>query len=385
MKNPSGIKKLANGKYQARYFAGRDSKGKRQYPSQTFALQAEAIKWLNQKQGAKATGDGRVIESTDLTVTEYFKQYLTIKQSQVRANTIQTYQGYFDNYIAPGIGQIKLSRLRPLHLATLQSDLVQRVSGTTARLTQVILLGALKQAIALQLLTVNPLEGLALPKKSKRKLHALTVEEALAYLDACQTQTYGLALEFALATGLRPEEYQGLKWSDIGLTDDKAQGVVKVRQVVQAKTGGGWRWEEPKSAKGKRPVCFSFELYQQLQEHRRRQLEKRLACGGAWNEEDLVFCSSTGRPIQRRILFKNHRAALTAAKLPATVRLYDLRHAFVTFSLVAGVDVKTVSAEAGHASVAFTMDTYGHVLQEQYEKAGEQRAALFAGRRRRAK
>jgi integrase len=216
------------------------------------------------------------------------------------------------------------------------------------------------------------------------------VEEAIGYQEACQGRTYGLALELALHTGLRPEEYCGLKWTDVGLTEraapgDTVQGFFRVRQVVQRKAGGGWRWEEPKTAKGKRRVFFPLDLYNRLQDQRKRQLEKRLACGGAWNEEDLIFCSSKGLPIQRAMLIASHRAALKAAGLPARLRVYDLRHAFVTFSLLAGVDAKTVSAEAGHASVAFTLDTYGHVLEEQYERAGEQRAALFADRRRRAK
>jgi site-specific recombinase XerD len=68
------------------------------------------------------------------------------------------------------------------------------------------------------------------------------------------------------------------------------------------------------------------------------------------------------------------------AGLPLNLRVYDLRHAFVTLSLVAGVDPKTVSREAGHASVAFTLDHYGHVLEEQYEEAGLKRAELFAQR-----
>ena len=381
MKNPTGIKKLPNGKFQARYFAGFDSQGKRQYPSQTFDFQSEAIKWRNE---AKQT-NSRVLEKHDLTVAEYLEKYLAIKRSKVREKTIETYSSVVACCVGPEIGAIKLARLRPLQLATWQSALVQRVAGSTARLAQVILFDALKMAVSLQLLSANPLTGLPMPKSTKRKFHPLTVEQALTYLEACQTKTYGLVLTLGLQTGLRPEEYLGLKWSDIGLTKpkpaDSVQGVLTVRQVVQFRPGGGWRWEEPKTAKGRRSVCFPFELYQQLQEHRRRQLERKLKCGGAWNEADLVFCSSRGTPVLQNNLWRDHRVAVAAAGLPRNFRLYDLRHAFVTFSLLAGVDPKTVSAEAGHASVAFTMDNYGHVLQEQFEGASEKRAALFAGRR----
>lgn len=378
MKATTGIKKLANGKWQARYFAGFDSAGKRQYPSQTFELQSDAVKWRNQQTGSKANG-ARVLESTDLTVGQYLEQYLAIKRSQIRANTLVTYTKAINSSIVPELGAIKLSRLRPLHLAAWQSTLIQRIAGSTASTAQAILRGALETAVTLQLISANPLEGLALPKKTKGKFHPLTVEQALAYLKACADRHYGIVLSLALQTGLRPEEYLGLKWANVGLNSDRSQGVLQVRQVVQYCKGGGWRWEDPKTKKGRRSVCFSFELYQQLQEHRRRQLELKLKCGGAWNDEDLVFSSSKGTPISQSTLVKDHRAALTAAGVPR-IRVYDLRHAFVTFSLLAGVDPKTVSAEAGHASVAFTLDTYGHVLEEQFETAGTKRAALFAGR-----
>ena len=52
----------------------------------------------------------------------------------------------------------------------------------------------------------------------------------------------------------------------------------------------------------------------------------------------------------------------------------------MTFSLVAGVAAKTVSQEAGHASVAFTLDHYGHVLKEMHEAASDKREGLFKSR-----
>jgi integrase len=44
------------------------------------------------------------------------------------------------------------------------------------------------------------------------------------------------------------------------------------------------------------------------------------------------------------------------------VRFHDLRHAFATTLLVAGVHPKVVSEALGHASTSFTMDTYQDVL-----------------------
>jgi integrase len=44
------------------------------------------------------------------------------------------------------------------------------------------------------------------------------------------------------------------------------------------------------------------------------------------------------------------------------VRLHDLRHTHATLLLKSGANPKVVSERLGHASAAFTMDVYSHVL-----------------------
>jgi site-specific recombinase XerD len=61
------------------------------------------------------------------------------------------------------------------------------------------------------------------------------------------------------------------------------------------------------------------------------------------------------------------------------MRLHDLRHAFATQLLVAGVHPKVVSDALGHASTTFTMDVYSHVLPSMGEQVADaMQAALGA-------
>jgi integrase len=52
------------------------------------------------------------------------------------------------------------------------------------------------------------------------------------------------------------------------------------------------------------------------------------------------------------------------------IRMHDLRHSHATQLLAAGVRPDVVTKRLGHSSVAFTLQTYGHVYE------GAQRAAL---------
>jgi integrase len=70
---------------------------------------------------------------------------------------------------------------------------------------------------------------------------------------------------------------------------------------------------------------------------------------------------------------------LREAGLP-NIRLYDLRHTSATLALTVGVAPNVVSEQLGHASTAFTLDTYSHVLpQMQDEAAAKMEAVLMNG------
>jgi hypothetical protein len=46
------------------------------------------------------------------------------------------------------------------------------------------------------------------------------------------------------------------------------------------------------------------------------------------------------------------------------LRIHDLRHTAVALWIAAGANPKEVAARAGHASVSFTLDRYGHLYPE---------------------
>jgi hypothetical protein len=57
------------------------------------------------------------------------------------------------------------------------------------------------------------------------------------------------------------------------------------------------------------------------------------------------------------------RPATRAAGLDG-LRIHDPRHTAVALWIAAGANPKEVAARAGHASVSFTLDRYGHLYPE---------------------
>jgi integrase len=159
------------------------------------------------------------------------------------------------------------------------------------------------------------------------------------------------------------------------------RGKLQVRRVIQHVPGKTWEWAEPKTANGERVIVFPGTLAAKITEHRKAQLEMKLRARSYWKDNDLVMCKPNGAPLRTSLLCHRFKKMLIRGGLPTEIRPYDLRHFFVTSSLAAEVDAKTVSREAGHSQVSFTLQRYGHVLPEMHEAACDKRERLLRNRK----
>jgi hypothetical protein len=74
------------------------------------------------------------------------------------------------------------------------------------------------------------------------------------------------------------------------------------------------------------------------------------------------------------------RPATRAAGLDG-LRIHDLRHTAVALWIAAGANPKEVAARAGHASVSFTLDRYGHLYPEADTALRDRLDALYGAAR----
>ena len=365
-----GINKLPSGRWQARYFAGLDKAGKRIYPSKSFLLLADATKWL--RDSIREKDSGRPVDSLELTVDTYLDRWLEDKKQRVGPNTMHSYTTTCRLYIRPAFGLRRLRNIEPLDIQNWQAQLLKRISPRSVSDARNIFRMALKNAVSLRLIPFSPMTGTTAPKWERNEMKTFTREQARIFLSQCKPDRWGVLFTLMLMTGLRPGEAQGLCWSAV----DLAGARVRVRQVVIARGVQSWQFGPPKTVRSKREVALPASLVSKLSEHRRRQLEERMAAGSAYENHDLVFANPGGGPLLINAIEVNFKKLLLAAKLP-DMRVYDLRHSFCTLSILADIDLKTVSSDMGHASVAFTLDNYGHVLESMRQGAAQRREELF--------
>lgn len=90
----------------------------------------------------------------------------------------------------------------------------------------------------------------------------------------------------------------------------------------------------------------------------------------------LLFVHPSGDPLHPDWITELFHRHCKAAGLPR-IRLHDVRHSYATAALKAGVSPKIISERLGHSTVAFTLQTYAHVIPSMDEAAASLTAALI--------
>jgi integrase len=87
------------------------------------------------------------------------------------------------------------------------------------------------------------------------------------------------------------------------------------------------------------------------------------------SQNDLVFSDIDGQPINPNTITPSFNKI--AKRVGLDICLHDLRHLYATLMLKSGVHLKIVSERLGHATVAFTLYTYPHVVPGLQEVAAK--------------
>lgn len=190
---------------------------------------------------------------------------------------------------------------------------------------------------------------------AERKI--LTEEQAQHLIIATTGTRYGTLIYMALMTGMREGELLGLKWSDV----DWTKGQLHVQRQLQVMKVDGSVMVPPKTKAGRRQIKLGPGTLDRLAKHREEQDAQRVTNRARWEENDLIFPNTIGKPMSSRNMYEDYKHLLSENGLPA-INFHALRHTSLSFLLDMGTPVNTVQQRAGHSKASVTTDTYGHSL-----------------------
>lgn len=335
--------------------------------------EAEAllVQLLHQRESGIDAPPGRI------TVAEYLRQWLSVHaKANTAPKTFRRYEQLIRVHVVPVVGSIPLTKLRPLHIQEVYTQVLQKgLSAQTALHCHRVFREALQHALKWQLIPRNPADSVQPPRPQRYEIPALGPDEVKRLLAVADETPYGAVIYLALMTGLRQGELLGLRWQDV----DVEASVLHVRQTCQWLPREGFIFRQPKTHRGTRPVALSRATVERLRQHRLEQLEERLGVGPAYQDNGLVFTNTLGAPIHPTNLRKVWLQIIDRTGL-GRLRFHDLRHAHASLLLQQGIHPKIVSERLGHSTVGITLDIYSHVVPSLQVEAANRLDELLAKR-----
>jgi integrase len=348
--NEGSITKRPNGRWRAQVSID----GNR--ISHNGITKAECQRWLRKM--LDQIEQGLTYAGSQTTLEDFFSNWVVTVQTSLRPKTAHQYEKIINNYIIPGVGKLRVKDLRPETVdAFYQKQLRAEVGVRTVRYIHSVLHVGLEKAVKLGLVGRNPVDGATPPRLNNNEMLVLDETQVTQFLLGAQENRNKALFHLAVKTGMRQGELLGLKWVDL----DWVSGYLQVRRQVQRIDGKGFVFCEPKTKAGRRTIQLGETMLQTLREHIRDQRLEKMAAGVRWKENDLIFPSTIGTPLDLRNLLRDFKEILEKAGLPE-IRFHDLRHSAASIMLKHNIPVLTVSRILGHSKPSVTLDIYGHLI-----------------------
>lgn len=322
---------------------------------------------------------GVAVDPSKITVAEYLDGWLAdVAPQRVGAKALERYRGLVKNQIKPHLGHLQLQKLRPADVATWLQTLIGegKLSTRSIRHAHGVLRTALNHAAAIEVVERNVASIIRPPALQKPEIEILTAEEIADTLAKLKDHPSIFPIvALAIGTGARRGEIAALRWSDLDL--DAA--TVRIERALEQTKDGGIQVKAPKTAAGRRTVSLPAFAVAALRDHRRQQLELRMALGiGGGPNDAPVFGDIEGEWPNPYSISDRWRDAVKNRKLPK-VTFHALRHSHASALIAAGLDVVAVSRRLGHASPALTLSVYSHLFRNDDGKAAAAIDAALGG------
>lgn len=369
--NEGSIKERKDGRYEVRVTAGYDFEtGKQKRISYYTRTKSEAIQKLHEEE--YKIHFQQQVDPTFTTFLDWLRLWLeTYMKNTLKQSTYVSYRGYIENHIAPAFPTLKLKDLTTKLLQDFYNykQSTEGLSPKTISNLHRCLHKAMKQAVLEHYIDYNPCDAVNLPRNEKPQIEIFTREQQQQLTYTSYQFRYGIFIRLVLATGIRMGELLGLRWEDI----DFNKRMLSIRRTLNRLPkvdydGIGNSTEiviqEPKTKNSIRSIPLISNIANELQQWKTVQKTDAMTAGNEYQNSGFLVTNPFGGYVEPRTFKDFYDEILNASGLGHHT-FHALRHTFATRAMEQGMDAKTLSILLGHYSVAFTLDTYTHVLDSQ--------------------
>lgn len=382
----ASLQKRGNNSWRLTVYAGKNASGNYIRHNKTVRCKTKKEAEMELAKFQVEVEAGAYISPHKLTLAAFideWKEKYALKALETK--TLSTYLKMLNQRIIPILGHLRLDEIKPLHIASLLSELGKDgnrrdgkeggLSSGTLQYAHRVMKNVFSRAVEWKVIKSNPVANIKAPKVVHKENFVYDEDEIELLFKALENEPYHwrMMITLALTTGLRRGELVGLEWEHVNLE----KGIVHVKQSITEFSNGRPIIKEPKTKKSKRSIHLSDSMLLELKEY-------YAFCKDEWdklretrdNEHFFVFFNQHGRAFYPESPYLWFRTFLKKHKL-RYIRFHDLRHTSATLLISQGVHAKIISERLGHANIGTTMNIYGHVIAKADKDAANKFDAML--------
>lgn len=300
----------------------------------------------------------------DMMFSDFLLQWLEIAKPTIALTTYASYAGMAKSIIIPYFKErnTTLAGLKAIDIQTFYMQQLKRVKASSVIHYHAVIHRALKYAVKIDLISVNPADKVERPKADKFIGSFYDSDEMQALFEAAKDTLLEIPIFLGAFYGLRRSEALGLKWDAI----DFQNGTITIRHTVTSCTIDGKHVQvakdttKTKSSMRTLPLVPVFK--EKLLKVKEQQAEYRRVCGKCYDNRYLEYIcvDEMGTLISPHYLTAAFPKLLDKNEL-RRIRYHDFRHSCASLLLANGVPMKQIQEWLGHSDFSTTANVYAHL------------------------
>lgn len=293
--------------------------------TKAFRRKIDAQRWLDEQTAAIVTGQYVSPDAGAITFHDYAE---TWRAAQVhRPSTAEKVESTLRRHAYSTFGDQPLRTILPTHVQAWVKGLSATLAPSTIAVTHGIVASVLKAAVRDRRIVSNPCEGTKLPTVVREPVAPLHLDQVRA-LESALPPHYRAMVTLGAATGLRLSEMLGLTVDRTGLWPPMDRPMLTVDRQLVSLSGSAPHLlglGPPKRRASRRDIPLPHAAAIALRDHLagfaagEQDLVVRDHANRAKTETvQLVFTTSTGKPVRRGTFYDSWQPAARQAGVNAT-------------------------------------------------------------------
>lgn len=295
----------------------------------------------------------------DITFNEVYLHFLDNYINEVNSSTYIQNLRIFNKYILPFFKKMKITNITPIKLNTWKNTLNQTDLKNSSKKkymsTLKLVLKHAEKYFGFNYAALLRVDNFKNTRKNSNDISFYTIDEYKEFYSLLKKIDHQAIFATLFLTGMRKGELLGLQWKDL----DTVNKTIFINKTVTKDKHNKLILGDTTKTGESRKIGIANFLIDLLHEYKLSQIEK----WGELSETDLIFGNRDRIAALNKVNIILERIITTHPEVKK-IRVHDFRHSHASYLINKNINIKTISARLGHATVSMTLDTYSHLYPQ---------------------